>query len=1411
MFSGSAYTGADGGFGGVFGRGTPDLDEHPDSERARRAAWLSVEEEAEEETDGSGGSQIALAALLNQRDRDLIAKHNQMLMENREPARRMMQSLQEHIPGIGTEPSAAAPLAEPAAIATAAEAPPATPTAAALPRATPTARAAASPRLSVAADAPGTGTPTKRTARTKAQRAGSLRLANSGTRSSARSAARDAKSEGAKTPRKVGMSREQLERDFAAKHGDALAVASDLWYGGGGDREGCSTLSLYLFELGMFDHNIEVEKAFKELFPTHPVTKESLMALDKPDLDRLIRTAGVNVHDAAKLRSILLPKPVGPLSVPGDEHFDKHFDPTRVKISNTQWDQSADDSVPAESPVLRFEGSPERRSDSKVIKSPSLGSEGLSFRSSGRTRAPYEETDTRDRNGEYRSLRSMREERAANNVHLTTALGVRDVAPGGHKLRQAAREGRLEDLRKLLHKHKNSHNDADAQGRSALLLAAEAGHSDCVEELLRRGSDPNLFAHEKEGKQSPLTVAAMNGHQACVKLLLGKNATPDHASDQGTALLLAVKAGHIPCVRTLLTHKADVEAANTKGQRPLFIAAMMGRFDCLNALLEHDPTPKLDVDSNESRRTAFMVACQLGREDCVQALVSAGCDKEHRDKAGKTGLMLACAMGHRQIVEYLVAEGCDTEAKDKDGKTASDLAKSGPVTDYFKERSAGAEEELMAMLQREEVSGQANQKGKKKKKQKKKKQQKQNDSKTETGIELEPEPEPEPELEPEPRPEFDQPAADSGLGLPSKSEPKDEPESPDADSPKPATLPKSKKKNKKKGSANASAVETDDDVKPGTSPATTQERSNNEELLRLRQEITAAASTAAANSEQRAQQETAGLKRENKALQWKVEALERRLAEQASAMAAQESEFSARIEESWQDSITLREENAALQRDRDIAQHEAAQYRRHKEELETALAERKDDSDVSWRARSESEVLLMNDNQRLRAENKDLNEMLDKERTAATHANHQFQAHMQQMNAASFDQGTRLQQANDIIRQLQMGKAIEHADADALRRQRADYMLHQLQIITNNWIHEIGEARGIHQAQAGMAPLRAYLFTFGSFRLEVDDTSSDVDVLVMVSPQVDREADFFGLGRGPERTHQCPSLLSRLQQDERVSGVVAVSDAYVPCIKMSFGGIDFDLTFANVLRSELPQQSEWGDDVHSWRAGPGNFAVDGAMHALAHDLPAVRSFVGVHATHCVLRSMQQHYETFRQTLVQVKAWAKRQGIYGSMMGYPGGVAWTLLTAFYCRERFSAMPPGSHTPPTVGNMLAGFFALWSGWSWPEPVELVERASRTEQQHPVLDAEVWRALPGSPGGSGGASAAGAGAGGDARMPIISPAYPQMNTTHTVGAASFRVIQEELSAAAQLSSSAGIGGCCASTWPSHSHVFCRKASQL
>jgi len=159
-----------------------------------------------------------------------------------------------------------------------------------------------------------------------------------------------------------------------------------------------------------------------------------------------------------------------------------------------------------------------------------------------------------------------------------------------------------------------------------------------------------------------------------------------------------------------------------------------------------------------------------------------------------------------------------------------------------------------------------------------------------------------------------------------------------------------------------------------------------------------------------------------------------------------------------------------------------------------------------------------------------------------------------------------------------------------------------------------------------------------------------------------------------------------------------------------------------------------------------------------------------------------HYETFRQTLVHVKAWAKRRGIYGSIMGYPGGVAWTILTAHYCRQRWqNGGGDGLRSPPTVGSVLSGFFKHWAEWPWPQPVELQsgDRAAPA-QRHPTLDAEVWQQpQPDSPGS---ASSSGI----PHSMPILSPVYPQMSTTYTVSAATFRVITEELRAAAQLSAS-------------------------
>eukprot|EP01046_Picozoa_sp_COSAG06_P057764 COSAG06_NODE_11371_length_1521_cov_1.031646_2_plen_286_part_01 len=162
--------------------------------------------------------------------------------------------------------------------------------------------------------------------------------------------------------------------------------------------------------------------------------------------------------------------------------------------------------------------------------------------------------------------------------------------------------------------------------------------------------------------------------------------------------------------------------------------------------------------------------------------------------------------------------------------------------------------------------------------------------------------------------------------------------------------------------------------------------------------------------------------------------------------------------------------------------------------------------------------------------------------------------------------------------------------------------------------------------------------------------------------------------------HGCRSLVALLKEEVLVvnSSLVLVPDAHVPCIKLRLGGLDFDLTFSNTLRAELPEQRDCADAVTGWNADPCGFVHDPSLAdgtlvtasgALASDLPSLRSLNGVRATHWLLSSFVPcRQETFRAVLKLIKAWARRRGVYGAMAGYLGGVAWALLLAYFCRAR-----------------------------------------------------------------------------------------------------------------------------------------------
>ena len=99
------------------------------------------------------------------------------------------------------------------------------------------------------------------------------------------------------------------------------------------------------------------------------------------------------------------------------------------------------------------------------------------------------------------------------------------------------------------------HNEGEkGKGESPLYLAAENGHSSCLDVLLKFCPELPEFA------LSPLSAAVSRSHASCVKILLKNAPMLIHNSSNGfTPLMRAVSRGDIHIVKLLLWAGADVE------------------------------------------------------------------------------------------------------------------------------------------------------------------------------------------------------------------------------------------------------------------------------------------------------------------------------------------------------------------------------------------------------------------------------------------------------------------------------------------------------------------------------------------------------------------------------------------------------------------------------------------------------------------------------------------------------------------------------------------------------------------------------------------------------------------------------------------------------------------------------------
>ncbi|KAK9149359.1 hypothetical protein Scep_008116 [Stephania cephalantha] len=282
---------------------------------------------------------------------------------------------------------------------------------------------------------------------------------------------------------------------------------------------------------------------------------------------------------------------------------------------------------------------------------------------------------------------------------------------------------------------------------------------------------------------------------------------------------------------------------------------------------------------------------------------------------------------------------------------------------------------------------------------------------------------------------------------------------------------------------------------------------------------------------------------------------------------------------------------------------------------------------------------------------------------------------------------------------------------------RREEVLGRIDQVVKAWVKQLTHQRGYTDQMVQDA--NAVIFTFGSFRLGVHGPGADIDTLCVGPSYVNREEDFFII------------LHDILAGMEDVTELQPVPDAHVPVMKFKMQGISIDLLYASVSLLVVPEN------------------MDISLESVLCDVDeqTVRSLNGCRVADQILK-LVPNIEHFRTTLRCLKFWAKRRGVYSNVTGFLGGVNWALLVAHVCQLYPNAIP---------SMLVSRFFRVYTQWRWPNPVMLC-RIEEDELGFPVWDP---RKNPRDR---------------THHMPIITPAYPCMNSSYNVSASTLRVMMEQ-----------------------------------
>ena len=221
---------------------------------------------------------------------------------------------------------------------------------------------------------------------------------------------------------------------------------------------------------------------------------------------------------------------------------------------------------------------------------------------------------------------------------------------GGNAMATAVGAGHIEMMQLLLDHgmdlKKNPHDTS-----ATLNLAARLGRADMLNLLLDNGA--NIEGGVNDSGRTAMLTAVTAGQTHIVQQLLKRGVQPEKRN--GEILQEAIRKRHPDIVRLLLAAGADANRTDNYNRNVLSQAACFNPPEVIDMLIKAGAQVNL-ISADHFRSTPLINACKLQKQDPVEVvrlLLAAGADASLKDASGKTALDYATERGHTQSAELL--------------------------------------------------------------------------------------------------------------------------------------------------------------------------------------------------------------------------------------------------------------------------------------------------------------------------------------------------------------------------------------------------------------------------------------------------------------------------------------------------------------------------------------------------------------------------------------------------------------------------------------------------------------------------------------------------------------------------------------------------------------------------------------